>query len=141
MFFWEGDQVFLMLQPYKQASLKSQGHRKLAPKFYGPYHIIKRIGSMTYKSSLLVNSKIHPMFHVSCLKKVVRQNCKVQTILPELDEEGSLWIQLEAVLNSREHQLCGRTIKQVLIKWKDTSPEDVTWEPTTLLQKFLHLQR
>jgi hypothetical protein len=42
--FQEGDQVFLRLQPYKKTSLKAQGHHKLAPKFYGPYQIIKRIG-------------------------------------------------------------------------------------------------
>jgi hypothetical protein len=33
--FQEGDQVFLWLQPYKKTSLKSQGHHKLEPKFYG----------------------------------------------------------------------------------------------------------
>jgi hypothetical protein len=42
--FQEGNQVFLRLQPYKKSSLKSQGHHKLAPKFYGPYQIIKHIG-------------------------------------------------------------------------------------------------
>jgi hypothetical protein len=138
--FQEGDQVFLWLQPYKKTSLKAQGHHKLAPKFYGPYQIIKCIGSVAYKLALPATSKIHLVFHVSCLKKVVGQNCRVQTILPELDEEGSLWLQPEAVLNHRECQLCGRTIKEVLIKWKDTSPEDATWEPTTILQQFLHLQ-
>jgi hypothetical protein len=138
--FQEGDQVFLRLQPYKKTSLKDQGHHKLAPKFYGPYQIIKRIGSVAYKLALPTTSKIHPVFHVSCLKKVVGQNCRVQTILPELDEEGSMWLQPEAVLNNQEHQLCGRTIKEVLIKWKDTSLDDATWEPTTILQQFPHLQ-
>ena len=32
-----GDQIFLQLQPYKQTSLKLQGHQRLTPKFYGPY--------------------------------------------------------------------------------------------------------
>jgi hypothetical protein len=105
--FQEGDQVFLWLQPYKQISLKSHGHHKLAPKFYRPYHIIKRIGSMAYKLALPATSKIHLVFHVSCLKKVVGQHCRVQTILLELDEEGSLWIQPKAFLNHRECQLHG----------------------------------
>jgi hypothetical protein len=97
--FQEGDQVFLRLQPYKKTSLKSQGHHKLAPKFYGPYHILKHIGPVAYKLALPAASKIHPVFHVSCLKKVVGHNCWVQTILPELDEEGSIWLQPESVLN------------------------------------------
>jgi hypothetical protein len=112
----------------------------LAPKFYGPYQIIKRVGPVSYKLALPTTSKIHLVFHVSCLKKVVGQNCRVQTILPELDEEGSLWLQPESVLNVCEHHLHGRTIKEVLIKWKDMSPEDATWEPTAILQQFLHLQ-
>jgi hypothetical protein len=81
MVFQEGDQVFLRLQPYNQTSRKSQGHHKLEPKFYGPYDIIKCIGSMAYKLALPATSEIHLVFHVSCMKKVVGQNCKVQTIL------------------------------------------------------------
>jgi hypothetical protein len=105
----------------------------LAPKFYGPYKISKRTGFVAYKLALPTTSKIHLMFHVSCLKKVVGQNCRVQTILPELDE-GSMWLQTEAVLNNREHHVRGRTIKEVLIKWKETTPDEATSEPTTILQ-------
>jgi hypothetical protein len=112
----------------------------LAPKFYGPYQIIKCIGSVAYKLALPDTSKIHLVFHVSYLKKVVGQNCRVQTILSELDEYGSLWLQPEVIFNAREHRLCGRTIKEVLIKWKDTSPEDTTWEPSAIPQQFSHLQ-
>jgi hypothetical protein len=42
--FAEGDQVFLQLQPYKKNSLKDDHCQKLAPKFYGPYTILKRVG-------------------------------------------------------------------------------------------------
>ena len=62
-------------------------------------------------------------------------NCRIQTSLPELDEEGSIWLQPEQV-----KQLRGRMIKEVLVKWKDTSPEDATWEPATILQQFPQLQ-
>jgi hypothetical protein len=127
--------VFLIPQPYKETSLKSHGYHNLAPKFYCPYKIIKNIGSVAYKLALPVTSKIHLVFHVSYLNKVVGQNCRVQTILPKLDEEGSLWLQPEVILNACEHRLHGRTIKEVLIKWKDTSPEDVTWEPLTIIHK------
>jgi hypothetical protein len=39
--FEEGDQVFLPLQPYKQNFLKAKHCQKLAPKFYGPYTVLK----------------------------------------------------------------------------------------------------
>jgi hypothetical protein len=95
--------VFLRLKPYKKTSLKAQGHQKLAPKFYGPCQIIHRIGSIAYKLFFLANSKIHLVFHVSFLEKIVGHNCRVQTILTELDEEGSLWLQPVTVLNHHEH--------------------------------------
>ena len=82
-------------------------------------------------------AKIHPIFHVSCLKKVIRNNCRIQTSLPKLDEEGSIWLQPEQVLDTGDRHLRGRMIREVLVKWKDTSPEDATWEPTTILQQFL----
>eukprot|EP00253_Pinus_taeda_P005471 PITA_05471 len=138
--FQEGDQVFLRLQPYKQTSLKDKGCQKLSPKFYEPYQVLQRIGEVAYKLALPPTPKIHPVFHVSCLKKVIGNNCRIQTSLLELDEEGSIWIQPEQVLDTRVKQLRGRMIKEVLVKWKDTSLDDATWEPTTILQQFPQLQ-
>eukprot|EP00253_Pinus_taeda_P034409 PITA_34409 len=94
----------------------------------------QHIGEVTYKLALPPTAKFHPVFHVSCLKKVIGNHCRIQTSLPELDEEGSIWLQPKQVLDTREQHLRGHTIKEVLIKWKDTSPEDATWEPTTILQ-------
>jgi hypothetical protein len=58
----------------------------------------------------------------------------------ELAEEGSIWLQPEAFLNQRERRLHQRTIKEVLVQWKDMTPTDATWEPTTILQQFPHLK-
>eukprot|EP00253_Pinus_taeda_P014110 PITA_14110 len=124
--FQEGDKVFLRLQPYKQTSLKDKGCQKLSPKFYGPYQILQRIGEVAYKLALPPTAKIRPVFHVSCLKEVVGNNCIIQTRPLELDEEGSIWLELEQVLDTREQYLHDRMIKEALVKWKDTSPEDAT---------------
>ncbi len=76
--FEEGDWVFLRLQPYKQMSLKQQKKdNKLAPKYYGPYKVLQKIGSMAYKLELPPSSRIHPVFHVSCLKKVIGEKIPV----------------------------------------------------------------
>jgi hypothetical protein len=58
---------------------------------------------------------------------MVGHNCKFQNMLPELVEEGSIWMQTKSFLNVCEHHLHGQTIKDVLIKWKDMSPEYATW--------------
>ena len=113
--FAEGDRVFLRLQPYKQTSLKAEYCQKLAPKFYGPYTVLKCVGQVAYQLALPSQSKLHPVFHVSCLKKVIGTRCQLQTNLPELAEEGSIWLQTEAVLDQREHRLHQRTIKEVLV--------------------------
>ena len=84
-----GDWVFLWLQPYKQMSLEQdKKDNKLSSKYYGPYKVLQKIGTVAYKLELPSSSGVHPFFHVSCLKKVIGENILVQTIFPELDEEG-----------------------------------------------------
>ena len=74
---------------------------KLSPKYSGPYKVLQNIGTMAYKLELPASSRVHPIFHVSCLKKVIGENIIVQTILPELDEEGKIILELEAVTEAR----------------------------------------
>ena len=66
-----GDLVFLILQPYKQSSIKVSGVEKLKPHFYGPYKVLKRIGEVAYEIEFPKNSKIHNVFHVCRLKRVL----------------------------------------------------------------------
>jgi hypothetical protein len=103
------------------------------PKFYCPYIVIKHVGQVTYQLAFPIHSNLHFVFHVSCLKNVIGAKCQIQTNLPELAEEGSIWLQPEAVLDQHEGRLRQRTIKEVLVQWKDTTPADATWEPTTIL--------
>jgi hypothetical protein len=114
--FEEGDQVFLRLQPYKQNSLKVEHCQKLAPKFYGPYTFLKHVGQVAYQLALSSHSKLHPIFHISFLKNVIGTKCQIQTNLPELAEEGSIWIHPQAFLDQHECFLHQRTIKEVLIQ-------------------------
>jgi hypothetical protein len=78
-----GDWVFLRRQPYKHMSLKHQKKEtKLAPKYYGPYKVLLRIGSMDYKLELQRSSHVHLVFHVPFLKKVINNKIPIQIILP-----------------------------------------------------------
>lgn len=69
--FNEGDSVFLKLQPYIQSSVASRTNQKLSFRFYGPFKIIQRIGKVAYKLEIPEDSRIHPVVHVSQLKKHV----------------------------------------------------------------------
>ena len=97
-----GDLVYLRLQPYRQSSIKQKGDEKLKPKFYGPYWVSRRIGEVVYELELSKDSKIHNVFHISCLKKVVGQQVMMSLELPPLDEEGQLVLVPEEILQERE---------------------------------------
>ena len=83
----------MRLQPYKQMSLKQiNTNNKLAPKYYGPYKVLQKIGSMDYKLELPSSSRVHPIFHVSCLKKVIGDNIQFKISCQSLmKKENSYW--------------------------------------------------
>jgi hypothetical protein len=76
--FAEGDMVFLKLQPYVQSSIAPRGNNKLFFRYYGPYKVLQRVGAVTYKLEPPPQAKIHPMIHVSQLKKQVPPQAVVQ---------------------------------------------------------------
>lgn len=66
-----GDPVYLKLQPYIQSSLVKGANHKLSFKYFGPYPVLAKIGSVAYHLQLPENSALHPVFHVSMLKKAI----------------------------------------------------------------------
>ena len=112
---------------------------KLSPKYYGPYKVLQKIGTMAYKLELPASSRVHPVFHVSCLKKVIGDKIPVQTILPELDKEGKMILEPEAITDTRIRQLRNRSISEYLIKWRKLPAEDSTREDEYFIQKHPEL--
>ena len=72
--FQVGDMVLVKLQPYKQHSIHGRKNHKLSAKYYGPYKVVAIIGKVSYRLELPATSKVHPVFHVSLLKKVSGQH-------------------------------------------------------------------
>jgi hypothetical protein len=64
-----GDMVYLKLQPYGHTSLSIHNNLTLSTIYFGPFRIIECIGGAAYKLQLPANTDIHPVFHVSQLKK------------------------------------------------------------------------
>ena len=80
--------------------------------------MIKYIVTMEYKLKLSAYSRVHPIFHVSCLKKVIGDKIPVQIILLELEEEYKIILEPEAITDTRIFQLRNRSISKYLIKWR-----------------------
>ena len=60
---------------------------------------------------------MHLVFHVSCLKKVIGDKIPVQTIFLELDDEGKIILEPEAVTEIRTRQV--QSISKYLSKWNN----------------------
>jgi hypothetical protein len=118
---------------------QAKKYNKLSPRYYGPYKVLQKIGTMAYKLELPASSRVHPVFHVSCLKKVICDKIPVQTILPELNEEGKIILEPKAITDTRIHQMRNRSISEYLIKWRKLPAEDFTWEDESFIQKHPEL--
>lgn len=134
------DKVFLKLQPYRQQSLAARRKHKLSAKYYGPYRIIARVGQVAYKLDLPQGAKLHNVFHVSRLKKKIGKTKLVQVDLPGIDEHGSQNPQPIAILDRRLIKRHNKPATMVLVKWKNGTNEEATWElRESIMNKFPNL--
>nr|XP_016505893.1 PREDICTED: uncharacterized protein LOC107823716 [Nicotiana tabacum] len=80
---------------------------KLSPRYIESYKIIQRIGQVVYRFELPPEmSLVHPMFHVSMLKKVVGDpNLIVSFMSIEVNEELSYEEILIAILDKQVRML------------------------------------
>ena len=63
---------------------------KLSPRYYGPFQILKKVGQVSYKLDLPLNSKLCPTFHVSYVKEKLGQHVAAIPTLPSIDAKGIL---------------------------------------------------
>jgi hypothetical protein len=88
-----------------------------------------------YELDLAQGSKIHNVFHVSCLKRAIGKHIITIEEFPPLDEEGQLVLVLEEILEVREKKLRKIKIKEYFVKWKNIPIEDATWEGEHMIQE------
>ncbi|PRQ47388.1 putative chromatin remodeling & transcriptional activation CHROMO-DOMAIN family [Rosa chinensis] len=126
--FAAGDWVFLKLHPYRQHSLLKHPSHKLSPRFYGPFLIQAKVGKVAYRLSLPTSCRLHPVFHVSLLKKRIGEGTPLTATLPEFDDQGELLWRPERVLDMAVIKKKKRNTTQWLIQWHGLPAVDATWE-------------
>ena len=110
-----GDWVYLRLQPYRQKTLAYKGKWKLSPRYFGPFKVIQKVRFVSYRLDLPPESKIHLIFHVSCLKLKLGQHVTPLSTLPLVDDEGQVATESIAVLQTRTKTLRTWDVTEVLV--------------------------
>ena len=121
-----GDMVFLKFRPYRQSTLFTAPNRKLAPRFFGPFRVEARIGSTAYRLELPAESRIHPVFHVSLLKRAIGSEVPAQELPSSLWDSDPPFLP-ETVLERRVVNREGEEFDQVLVKWLGQGIDEATW--------------
>ncbi|WMV52715.1 hypothetical protein MTR67_046100 [Solanum verrucosum] len=124
-----GDRVFLRVSPMK--GVMRFGRRgKLSPRYIGPFEILRTVGEVTYELALPpAFSAIHPVFHVSMLRRYVRDESHVlQYDAVELDDRLTFVEEPVDILARDVRKLRSRAIHVVKVRWRHRPIEEATWE-------------
>jgi RNase H-like domain found in reverse transcriptase/Reverse transcriptase (RNA-dependent DNA polymerase)/Integrase zinc binding domain/Retroviral aspartyl protease/Chromo (CHRromatin Organisation MOdifier) domain len=106
------------------------GAKKLHDKYIGPYVVEEVVTAVSYKLKLPANMRIHPVFHVSKLKREVatdrfpdrKQQDRPAPVM-KIDGEDAWYV--ERILDKRTKN--GKL--QYLVKWEGYPDEENSWEP------------
>jgi hypothetical protein len=90
--------------------------------------VLSTVGFVAYKLELPASSTIHPVFHVSQLKRAVPDATSVARLPDSLDS-----FQIPQRVLRRRLASDGQT--QVLVQWSGLPASLATWEDTTALRQ------
>ena len=112
--FSPGELVFLKVSPMKVV-MRFSKKGKLAPRYIGPFEIKSRVGDMAYRLVLSPElSRIHPVFHVSMLRKYIPDPSHVlQPLAVEISEDLTNEEYPIAVIDRQVRQLRTKEIPMV----------------------------
>ncbi|KAL8126329.1 hypothetical protein AgCh_013571 [Apium graveolens] len=95
-----------------------------------------KVGSLAYKLDLPESSKVHPILHVSQLKRSVGEVPASPGLPPQLSADLELIVEPEKLLEVRQVQEGRNNRLEALLKWKNLPAYEATWEDmdTTAIQ-------
>jgi len=108
---------------------------KLHSRFYGPFRVMERIGKTTYRLLLPENCQLHPVFHVSQLKKHIGSTVVPSSELPLVDDKGNIKVAPFQLLERRLIPRNNEPVVQWKIHWSNLPETEATWEDADFIRK------
>lgn len=108
---------------------------KLHSKYYGPFRVLEKIGKAAYKLLLPYDCQLHPVFHVSQLKKHIGPQVIPTPNLPLIDQNGNIKVAPMEILERRLIPRNNEPVVQWLIQWTNLPPSLATWEDANFIRK------
>ena len=120
-----GEKLFLKVSPMKGV-MRFVKKGKLSPRYVGPYLVLRRVGNVAYELDLpSIMSSIHPVFHVSMLKKCIGDH---SLVLPLEEIKVIVFLAYEeepiAILDHQVRKLRSKEITSVKVLWKNQKVEE-----------------
>ncbi|WMV54913.1 hypothetical protein MTR67_048298 [Solanum verrucosum] len=111
---------------------------KLSPRYIGPYKIIRRVGQVAYELEL---STVHPVFHVSMLRKCIGDPSRITPTEDVHVKEDLTYEEVPiAILDRQVKKLRNKEVASVKVLWRNQQVEEVTWEVEEAMKsKYPHL--
>jgi hypothetical protein len=125
-----GDWAWLCLNHCAATTIRESDYSKLGPKYFGPYEVCEKIGSVSYRLRLRLPAKtrIHDVFHIAFLKKFEVVSPGSVPPLPSI-VRGRAVSQPDKVERARPT----KDSWEVLVQWQGKTADEATWE---LLEQF-----
>jgi hypothetical protein len=108
-------------------NMKTNYHKKMAPKREGPFKIKEVLGPVTYRLKLPTTWKIHNVFHAVLLKPYVETEVHGENFSQPVPDilDGEEVYNVETILKHWRREKS----YQYLIKWEGYPISEASWEP------------
>ena len=127
--FEEGDEVLFRVSPTKGV-VRFGTKGKLSPRYIGPFLVKERVGKLAYQLELPESMRgVHDVFHVSMLKKYLRDPEHHIIVEPVTIEQDLLFESRPVrILEMSEMVLRRKTFKYVKVLWTNQTEREATRE-------------
>ncbi|KAI5412282.1 hypothetical protein KIW84_057084 [Lathyrus oleraceus] len=128
-----GDTVMVKLQTYGQHSIALRKNQKLSMKYFGPFKVLAKIGTVAFKLELSSTTRIYPIFHVAQLKLFKGPTSEPYMPLPLTVSEMEHIMQRIQVLATRTIIKGSRQVPQIVVQWENNLQEEAMWEDVEVM--------